>query len=132
MPFRPCSFLFLFFRRILCDNACFSVDVFDIAFSLSGLKPPAKIGAPGSFKASSDRNAAGKLDKGAGAAAEGVPLAADEKTTAVIGMDPLGIAGVPMSLGLQQGADADLAASGGGEGDGEKASPSKVCQRLVG
>ncbi|CAM9641636.1 unnamed protein product [Ectocarpus fasciculatus] len=95
----------------------------------TGLKPPAKIGAPGSSKASSDRNNAGKLDKGAGAAAEGVPLAADERTTAVIGMhDPLGIAGVPMTLGLQQGADADSAAGGGGggEGDGEKASLSKV------
>lgn len=128
VPLRPCIFVCLS-SPILCDNACFYADAFDTACSLSGLKPPAKIGAPGSSKASSDRNASGKLDKGA---AEGVSLAADERTTAVIGMDPLGIAGVPMTLGLQQGADADPAASGGGDGDGEKASPSKVCERSVG
>lgn len=45
-----------------------------------------------------------------------------------MGMDPMGIAGVPMTLGSQQGpmSDMDSAAGGAGEGDGDKASPSKV------
>lgn len=44
-----------------------------------------------------------------------------------MGIDPLGIAGVPMALGLQQGPMGDMGAGAGvGEGDGDKASPSKV------
>lgn len=93
------------------------------SFLATGLKPPAKLGAPGSSKAS-DRNASGKPDR----APETGPMATDERTTGVMGMDPLGIAGVPMPLGSQQGpmGDMDPAVSGAGEGDGDKASPSKV------
>lgn len=44
-------------------------------------------------------------------------------------MDPLGIAGMPMTLGSQPGTMGDMGpgAGGAGEGDGDKASPSKVC-----
>lgn len=90
--------------------------------SVAGLRPPAKLGAPGSSKASFDRTANGKPDK----ATDSGSMVTDERAAGIMGMDPLGIAGMPMTLGSQPMGDVGPGASGAVEGDGDKASPSKV------
>ncbi len=90
--------------------------------SVAGLRPPTKLGAPGSSKAQLDRTANGKSDK----ATDSGSMATDERAAGIMGMDPLGIAGMPMTLGSQPMGDMGPGATGAGEGDGDKASPSKV------
>lgn len=60
-------------------------------------------------------------------------MASDERAAGIMRMDPLGIAGMPMALGSQQGPMGDMGAGAGaaGEGDGDKASPSKVCGKQL-
>lgn len=92
-----------------------------------GLKPSGKLGAPGSSKSSNERSTGGKSDGKGG-------ITAEDRAATTMGMDPLGIAGVPMTLGSQQGplggplGDLDPAAAGAGaeEGEGERAGTSQV------
>eukprot|EP00903_Cladosiphon_okamuranus_P016857 g15545.t1 len=95
----------------------------------TGFKPAAKLGAPGSSKTSSDRNTSSKVDKAGDAAS----MASDERAADIMGMDPLGIVGMPITLGSQQGPMGDMGTGtgGAGEGDGDKASPSKVPEELL-
>eukprot|EP00752_Nemacystus_decipiens_P004070 g3725.t1 len=95
----------------------------------TGLKPAAKLGAPGSTKTSSDRNTSSKADK----AADVAPMGPDDRVAGIMGMDPLGIAGMPMTLGSQPEPMEDMGPGAGGasEGDGDKASPSKIPEELL-
>lgn len=89
------------------------------------------MGTPGSAKPPSERNTSNKPDKAPEA------IAAEERAIATIGMDSLGIAGVPMPLGSQssqQGSlgeplgdmDPTAGGAGAGEADAEKAGASEV------
>lgn len=86
---------------------------------ITGLKPPGKLGNQLPAKA---LNAGGKADKTADAL--GIAAATDDKLV----LDPLGIAGMPMTLGSQQEplADMDQSATDNSEAEGDKAGTSQV------
>lgn len=91
-----------------------------------GLKPPGKIGSQPPAKASTERNAGGKPDK----ATDILGVKAEDKLGASMVLDPLGIAGMPMTLVSQQEPLGDMdpsAAEDTSETEGEKSGPSQVC-----
>lgn len=84
-----------------------------------GLKPPGKLG---SQLPARSLNAGGKADKSTDAL--GIAPATDDKLV----LDPLGIAGMPMTLGSQQEplADMDQSLTDTSEAEGDKAGTSQV------